>query len=300
MENQLIILPGHVEIVLGDHAIHATIDGTGIMEDFFRNKNILITGGSSGIGLALAKQFTELGASVWILGSNREKLENAIKVIDPTSSRIFQADVRKMDEIQRVFDFLNSSKTKLDILINSAGVVQPGEFESQEIDLFHWMMDINFFGTINSIKTFLPLMDKGSTIVNISSMAAILGIYGYTAYSASKYAVRGFSDALRSEMKIEGINLSIVFPPDTQTPQLDYDNKFKPAITKELTSTAGAMTAENVAKSIIRGIKSKKYMIIPNLESKFIFWATNFLGSLTYPVVDILINSAIKKIKNQK
>lgn len=293
-------IPEVAEHVQEDRAMDATNNRTGKMKDYFRNKNVLITGGSSGIGLALAKQLTELGATVWILGSNLEKLEKAIQVIDPTSTRIFQADVRKLDDIQKVFEYLNSNGIKLDILINSAGVVQPGEFEMQEIDLFHWMMDINYFGTLNSIKTFLPLMDKGSNIVNISSMAAILGIYGYTAYSASKYAVRGFSDAFRSEMKIKGINVSIVFPPDTQTPQLDYDNRFKPKITKELSSTAGIMTAENVAKFIIHGVKDNKYMIIPGMESKFIYWATNFLGNLTYPVMDMLVNSAIKKIKNQE
>ena len=270
------------------------------MNDHFHHKNILITGGSSGIGLALAKQLTELGSTVWILGTNREKLENAIKDIDPTSSRIFQADVTIMKELQGVYDYFRSKGIRLDVLINSAGVAQPGEFEEQEIDLFHWMMNINYFGTVNAIKSFLPLMDKGSNIVNISSMAAILGIYGYTAYSASKYAVRGFSDALRSELRIKGISVSIVFPPDTQTPQLDHDNKYKPKITKELSSTAGVMTAENVAKSIILGIKSKKYIIIPGMESKFIYWASNLLGSLTFPVVDMLINSAIKKIKNQQ
>jgi 3-dehydrosphinganine reductase len=278
----------------------ATIKKIQKMNDHFHHKNILITGGSSGIGLALAKQLTELGSTVWILGTNREKLENAIKDIDPTSSRIFQADVTIMKELQGVYDYFRSKGIRLDVLINSAGVAQPGEFEEQEIDLFHWMMNINYFGTVNAIKSFLPLMDKGSNIVNISSMAAILGIYGYTAYSASKYAVRGFSDALRSELRIKGISVSIVFPPDTQTPQLDHDNKYKPKITKELSSTAGVMTAENVAKSIILGIKSKKYIIIPGMESKFIYWASNLLGSLTFPVVDMLINSAIKKIKNQQ
>ena len=286
--------------VLEDHAMDATIKKIQKMNDHFHHKNILITGGSSGIGLALAKQLTELGSTVWILGTNREKLENAIKDIDPTSSRIFQADVTIMKELQGVYDYFRSKGIRLDVLINSAGVAQPGEFEEQEIDLFHWMMNINYFGTVNAIKSFLPLMDKGSNIVNISSMAAILGIYGYTAYSASKYAVRGFSDALRSELRIKGISVSIVFPPDTQTPQLDHDNKYKPKITKELSSTAGVMTAENVAKSIILGIKSKKYIIIPGMESKFIYWASNLLGSLTFPVVDMLINSAIKKIKNQQ
>jgi 3-dehydrosphinganine reductase len=270
------------------------------MKDFFQQKNVLITGGSSGIGLALAKQLSELGAKVWILGRDKNKLEEAAKSIGLSSDRIFAVDVTKLDDLQSVSATFAQNHLPLHLLINSAGVTQPGEFESQGLDIFHWMMDVNYFGTLYAVKTFLPLMESGATIVNISSMVAILGIYGYSAYAASKYAVRGFSDSLRSELKLKGMNVSVVFPPDTQTPQLDYDNLYKPKITKELSSTAGIMTAEQVAAVIIKGISRKQYMIIPGMESKLIYSATNLFGKLTYPILDLMVASAIKKIKNQK
>ena len=143
--------------------------------------------------------------------------------------------------MQPVQEYFKSHQLNIDVLINSAGVVHPGEFTNLDLEKFHWMMNTNFFGTVNTIKLFLPLMQSGAHIVNISSMAGILGVYGYTAYGASKFAVRGFSDALRSELKMQGIHLSIVFPPDTDTPQLSYENQFKPEITKEIGGTAGSL-----------------------------------------------------------
>ena len=269
------------------------------MKNYFIDKNIIITGGSSGIGFALAKQYIDLGAKVWILGRDDYKLKQAKLSINSDFLNIIAADVTKPNQLQIAFEQFKDNNISFDYLINSAGVTHPGEFENLDIVIFHWMMDVNYFGTVYMIKTFLPLMKTGSTIVNISSMAAIMGVYGYTAYGASKYAVRGFSDTLRSELKLKGINVSIVYPPDTETPQLEYDNQYKPAITKELSSNAGLLTADKVAKSIINGIKKKQYMIFPGLESNILYIATNVLGKLTYPIMDIMVSTSIKKIKNQ-
>jgi 3-dehydrosphinganine reductase len=269
------------------------------MEKYFLDKNIIITGGSSGIGFALAQQCINLGANVWILGRDENKLRQAKLSINSDSIYVITADVTKLDQLQKAFEHFKNNNISFDYLVNSAGVTHPGEFEKLDICIFHWMMDVNYFGTVYMIKTFLPLMKTGSTIVNISSMAAILGLYGYTAYGASKYAVRGLSDTLRSELKLEGINVSIVFPPDTETPQLEYDNQYKPAITKELSSNAGLLTASKVAQSIIKGIKRKQYMIFPGLEGNILYFVSNILGGLTYPIMDIFVSAALKKIKRQ-
>ncbi len=264
----------------------------------FKGKNVLITGGSSGIGLALARLFTEAGSNVWLLARDESKLLAASESLDLKNDRnYFVADVSKLTDFEDVLQYYTSHNFQLDFLINSAGVTEPGEFESMDIDKFHWMMEINYFGTVNTIKALFLLFRKGSTIVNISSMAAILGIYGYSAYGASKFAVRGFTDALRSELKLDGIHVAIVYPPDTDTPQLEYDNRFKPKITKELSASAGTMSAEKVASEILDGIARHKYVIIPGLESKLIYLATNIFGRRTYNVVDWMISNAIKKIK---
>lgn len=271
------------------------------MKNNYIGKNILITGGSSGIGLALAELFSNLGANIWLLARDEAKLIEATQLLhNEKQNNYFIADVTNSDSLQTVYEYFSTKAISIDVLINSAGVAQPGEFEQMDLERFHWMMDINYFGTVNCIKQFLPLMKAGAAIVNISSMAAIIGLYGYTAYSASKYAVRGFSDALRSELKLKDIHLSIVFPPDTKTPQLDYDNLHKPKLTKELSSSAGILSADQVANQIFNGLTRKKYIIIPGLEGKILYLASNILGRLTYPVMDMMVNSATKKIKKSQ
>jgi 3-dehydrosphinganine reductase len=269
----------------------------------FDNKNILITGGSSGIGFALACKYADENANVWFIARNEQNLiaaKNEIQSINKCNVDYFVGDVTEVKDIQKVLDYFKSRQLNLDLLINSAGVVHPGEFVNMDLEKFHWMMNTNFFGTVNTIKILLPLMPSGSHIVNISSMAGLLGVYGYSAYGASKFAVRGFSDALRSELKMQGIRLSIVFPPDTDTPQLTYENQFKPEITKEISGTSGALSAEKVAEIIVNGVKRNHYVIIPGFESKLIYHVTNLLGKLTYPLMDVMVNSAARKVANNR
>jgi len=268
----------------------------------FNNKNIIVTGGSSGIGLALVQNLIEAGAKIWIIARNEEKILAVINHFGDKNNKLnyFLANVQDFSEIELISEKLNNEKIKIDGLINSAGVAHPAEFESMKIDRFHWLMDINFFGTVHCIKAFLPLMNSGSFIVNISSMAGVIGVYGYSAYGASKYAVRGFSDVLRSELKPKNIQVSIVFPPDTDTPQLEYESEFKPEITKKIAGSAKVMSAQKVALEILEGIMKKQYIIIPGFESKLIFHLSNFLGPLVYPIMDLIIFQAKKEINHKK
>ncbi|NPV76005.1 MAG: SDR family oxidoreductase [Anaerolineae bacterium] len=275
--------------------------------DTFSGKLILITGGSSGIGLALAKKFVRAGANVHILAREQEKLRSALDILEANrvanqqNLGMIAADVSKFDQIQTEINNLCNRTGIPDYLINSAGVVHPGEFQNLEIEKFHWMMNINFFGTVNAVKAIIPFMIQRSAghIINISSMAGFLGVYGYSAYSASKFAVRGFTDVIRSELKRYHIRVSLVFPPDTQTPQLEYEQKYKPEITKELTATSGLMQPDQVAESIIKGIRKKQYIITPGLEATLFYTIQSISGNLVYKVMDVLVAQAQRKISNQ-
>lgn len=262
----------------------------------FQNKNIVITGGSSGIGLALAQKLAEAGGKIWLIARNEEKLKAALESLpDESRGGYFSTDIADYSQVENTAKALQSHK--IDLLINSAGVAHPGTFEELPLDIFHQMMDINYFGTVNIIKAFLPILADNAHIVNIASMAAVLGVYGYTAYGASKYAVRGFSDVLRSELLLTNKKISLVYPPDTETPQLEYENQFKPAITKEIAGSAGALSAEIVAANILKGIQKEQYLIIPGMESKLIHTASNLLGRLIYPIMDMMVHRASKKHK---
>lgn len=269
----------------------------------FSGKLALITGGSSGIGLATACLLASRGANVHILARREEKLVEGLQQIkscaisEDQSFGILEADVSSEIIVNSITKNLIKKVGLPDLVINSAGVAHPGYVQGMEMKIFHWMMDVNYFGTVHVVKALLPGMmeRKSGYIVNISSMAGYLGVFGYTAYSASKYAVRGFSDALRAELKPHGIGVSLVFPPDTDTPQLEYEEKFKPVETKALAASGGKMDPQSVARSILRGVERGRYLIMPGLENKVIYRLSSILSGAVYPIMDWLISSAQKK-----
>ena len=274
----------------------------------FKNKSVLITGGSSGIGFALAKELVSEGSHVWILARDQERLDSALanlkslKIDDSQKLGTIKLDVTDPTEVSLLLKAWTMQNGAPDLLINSAGVAHPGYFQELDLDIFHWMMDVNYFGTVNIIKAVIPdMISRGSGyIVNLSSQAGFIGVFGYTAYGASKYAVRGFSDALRAEMKPLGIDLSIVFPPDTDTPQLAYEEQFKPFETEVIAGSSNTMPAEKVAHIILSGVKRNKYMIIPGIEGKLFYRLTSILKNLTYTIMDMMVKSAQKKKRNSK
>lgn len=274
--------------------------------DFYQNKLVLITGGSSGIGLALARQILLKGGHVAILARHSEGLSSAEKELTNSKRRaeqkIFalQADVSNKSEVENALSGFIEVNGVPDMVFNSAGVAHPGRFEDLGDGIFHWMMDVNYFGTVNVLKVLVPFMQerKSGVIVNISSIAGFIGVYGYTAYGASKFAVSGFSDALRSELKPDGIQVSIVFPPDTDTPQLTYESQFKPAVTKEIAGSAKLMDANVVAIETLKAVARKQYIILPGSEGKLMYFLHHFVGHLLYPIMDMMVDSALKKSKN--
>jgi 3-dehydrosphinganine reductase len=133
---------------------------------------------------------------------------------------------------------------------------------------------------------------KSGYILNISSGSGILATFGYTAYAPSKFAVYGFSEALRQEMKLRGIGVSVLFPNDTDTPQLAYENRFKPPETFALNGAAGKNTAEEVARSAILGIEKGQFLIFSNLEGKLTFLLKRYAPGL----LDLIMNQILANV----
>lgn len=272
-----------------------------------KGKLCLVTGGSSGIGLALAKKLASQGSHVWLFARNPQKLEAAcheISTVCPDSSQKITAtsvDVSQFDRVSAAAGEVIQRIGVPDLVINSAGVAEPGYFCEQDLSVYRQAMDINYFGTLYTTRAFLPGMIKRHSghIVNISSIAGFMGVYGYSSYSPSKFAVRGLSDVMRYELAEHGIRVSVVFPPDTQTPQLEYEQSFKPPILVEIDKANKIMSAEAVAEAILKGVSRRQYVITPGFDSSLYFKLTNFFG-LVYPVMDFMIAQARRSLPDRK
>jgi len=265
--------------------------------NYWQHKVVLITGGSSGIGLAVARLLGAKGAHMWILARNVPELESARELINCIKEQpcgVISADVSDWEQVNAAITKVQQKDGLPDVVINSAGEVRPGYFQDLDLDVFRWMMNTNYYGTLHVCKAVVPgMIARGSGhIVNISSMGGLVGAFGYTAYGASKFAVTGFTEALRSELKPLGIKVSIVFPPDTDTPQLAYENQYKPPETKAISSNVGIKTADEVADEIVRQVERGRYTIMPGFESKIWYWISRFLGSNRNYVMDWMVAGA--------
>jgi len=276
-------------------------------DNFYFGKRILITGGSSGIGLELARQLTAGGASVWLTARDPAKLKFAcdqlrITADSPQTVGFTPADVAAEDQARAAVEQATRALGSLDAVFNSAGVTHPGYFQDFPADIFRQMMDINYFGTLNICRAVVPEMirRRKGHIVNISSLVGLIATFGYSAYGASKWAVRGLTDTLRYELKPYGVRVSIAFPPDTDTPQLAFEEPIKPFETKVLASTSKVYPAETVARDILRGVEKNRYILLTGFEAKLFYWLTNLAGPLQYPVIDLMVADAIRKKANAK
>jgi 3-dehydrosphinganine reductase len=270
---------------------------------FFTGKSALVTGGSSGIGLAAARLLVRRGAKVWLVARNPVKLAAAKTELDSLRRDPAQiigttaADVADEAQARQAVEQATAAIGLPDILINSAGIVYPGYFEALESGVFRRMMDVNYFGTLHMIRAAVPgMLARGSgDILNISSMAGVLAIFGYSAYGASKFAVRGLSDTLRWELKPRGIRLHLAFPPDTDTPQLAFETPIKPFETKVIAGNGAVFSADRVAKDLLDGIERNRYVILTGTDSKLFYTLANVLGPWLFPVMDWFVADALRK-----
>lgn len=271
-----------------------------MQEKFFEGKKVLITGGSSGIGLELARQLQALGSQVTLLARDPAKLDAAkttLLEIRPTDVRLIPVDVSDPNALTCALQDIISGINLPDVLVNSAGFSHPGYVEELPLDVFRSSMETNFLGTVAVTKALLPgFLARGSGhIVNLSSLAGVIGTFGYSAYGASKFAIRGFSDVLRAEMKPRGIKVSVVFPPDTETPQLHWEAQYKPIETQILAGSDKPLPVSLVARTILEGVAKGRYVIVPGTMAKIQYWLATHTTGLAYWIMDQLVANARKK-----
>jgi len=263
-----------------------------------KDKVVLITGSTSGIGKALAKSFGQAGAQVVITGRNSANLEATAEELNQLHIRnlAILADVSKEADCARMVAETVAAFGKLDILINNAGISMRALFRDLDLEVIRKVMDINFYGTVYATKFALPhiLKTKGS-IIGISSIAGYRGLPGRTGYSASKFAMHGFLETLRTEVLNQGVHVMIACPGFTASNIRNSALTASGQVQGESPLDEGKiMSAEEVADIILKATYKRKRDVVMTAQGKLTVFINKWLPGLT----DKLVLNHFKKEKD--
>lgn len=261
------------------------------------DKVVYITGGSSGIGLETARLFASLGAHVAVFARNPERLEQARLDIElhrrSLSQKVFSLsmDVADHEDVDHKMASAMKDFGIPDILIANAGVGYADRFMNIPFEEFAAIMKTNVFGVRNTIAALLPSMkDRGGHIVIVSSAAGLMGMYGYTAYGTSKYALVGFAECLRSELKPLGIPVTLVCPAEVDTPFVPREAQTLPPESRAVKSFCGLIKPDRVARAIVRGVSKRKFLVIPGMLTNIMYVSHRLTGGvLTRATSDLVV-----------
>ncbi|CDG80878.1 SDR family NAD(P)-dependent oxidoreductase [Janthinobacterium agaricidamnosum] len=191
-----------------------------------KGKVAVVTGSSSGIGLATAQRFVNEGAYVFITGRRQSELDKAVALIGSNVSAV-QGDVSSMADLERLYAAVKSQKGKLDIVVANSGIVEPTPIDDANEAHYDKTFGINAKGLFYTVQKALPLMGKGGAIILVSSIASTKGFPGYATYSATKAAVRSFVRTWTAELKERGIRVNTLSPGPIDTPMIDSQAETK-------------------------------------------------------------------------
>jgi nucleoside-diphosphate-sugar epimerase len=288
--------------------IPSTFDKNPRVKRFYR-KIAFITGGSSGIGFATARELVRHGADVVLIARDSKKLDaaknslDAVKLLPDQTIGVISMDVANPAEVNEKMKSAVENFGAPDILINSAGINKYADhFENITCDMFSEVMNINVNGVRNVTCALLPAMkEKKGHIVILSSAAALFGMFGYTAYGTSKAALMGFSESLRYELAPLKMPVTVVFPPEVDTPMNLDEAKTLPPEGRAMKSMAGLLAPDYVARVIIKAMVKRKYFVIPGFQTRFLyFFHRHTNGAISRLVSDFIIKWTIKKQRRKK
>ncbi len=231
------------------------------MRSQIENAVVVVTGAGSGIGRAIALHAADAGALLALTDIREDALSRVADEAERRGARCIEktADVSDFAQVEAFAEHTRDSFGRADIVVNNAGVNVYGAFEETSLEDMRWILGINYWGVVHGCKSFLPLLrrsDRGH-IVNISSMAGMIGIPNQTSYSAGKFAVRGFSAGLRAELAASGIGVSTIMPGAIRTPLMSRARSTNQSATDRMAKLMMrfAPPAERVAERVFDAVE---------------------------------------------
>ena len=254
-----------------------------------KNNVVLITGGTSGIGRACALEFGRVGAQVVVTGRDVAKLADTAAELAAAGIKYLtvQADVGDISAATQVVADTISAFGRLDVLINNAGLSMRAKFAEVDVKVLEQLMQTNFFGAVYTTKAALPyLLQSRGTIVGISSIAGFRGLPGRTGYSASKFAMNGFLEALRTELLPQGVNVLTAAPGFTASnirhTALLADGKTQNDTPRD---EGKMMTSQEVAHHLRKAVEQRRRTLVLTGQGKLTVFLNKWLPSLTDKLV---------------
>ena len=267
----------------------------------FRSKTVVITGGSSGVGLEMALRLAKRGASLALAARGEDKLEQACEAVRDAAPhavvQTFSCDVTDNHAVENLFrDIGESTLGPPHMLMNSAGVLIENYFEKLPLDVFRKTMDINFFGTLHCIRSALPAFREhgGGRIINMSSLSGVMGVFGYSAYCSSKYAVKGLTDTLRVELRPQNIRFHVVCPPEFDSPMVREMDKTRTPENLAMAHMLPVLSAAQVADEIMAGMRADRYEIVPGAIPRAAYFLDKLLPGPSRALTDMAVRKSYR------
>ncbi len=247
--------------------------------DPFRDIHAIVTGGSSGIGLATVRRLAARGARVSVIALDDPGLA-ALRADPPprTPLHLEGADVSQRPQAEAAVAACVAALGPCDLLVTAAGVIRPGYFQALPDEEFERQMAVDYFGTLYCIRVVVPAMltRRRGTIVAVSSSGGLIPVFGYSAYGPPKYAVRGLTDILRIELRPHGIHVACVYPSDVETPLLAGELPHRPEELRRIAGTIKPIPPEQVADAILHGVARHRPVIYPDPKTR---WLARLAGA---------------------
>ncbi|KAK2583517.1 hypothetical protein KPH14_009473 [Odynerus spinipes] len=245
------------------------------------NKHVLITGGSSGIGKSVAIVAAKNGAHVTLIARDVQKLEaakyevmQACKNKDTQRIECLSLDVtQNYEEVEKAFMDLEKTMGPIYMLVNCAGTAICGKIEDTSVSDVNQLIRLNFLGTYYCIKAVVQSMKtaRDGIIVLTSSQAALLGIFGYSAYCSTKFALRGLAESIAMELSPHNISVTLCLPPDTDTPGFAVEELSKPLETKLISQTGALVKPDLVANQLFKDALNGKFFSTVGMEGYLLY-----------------------------
>ncbi|MBI5105605.1 MAG: SDR family oxidoreductase [Solirubrobacterales bacterium] len=236
----------------------------------FGGTHAVVTGGSAGIGLAVARRLLRCGATVTLVARDPGRLEQAAAGLgSPPGVHTLALDVADQEAVAAELP-RELAQRPADLLVNCAGIAHAGRFVETDPEVFRRVTDVDYLGTVWMTHAAVPYLEgrPQAHIANVASMAALEGVYGYAAYAPAKFAVLGFSQVLRAELRPRGIGVSVLLPPNTDTEQLSAELEQLPDEMRPIHATSKVLAPDAVAESLLAGVCSGRFEIIPGRDNR--------------------------------